>query len=211
MNQSENINELVAALSKAQAKMKPAIFNKINPHFKSRYADFTSCMDACREPLGENGLCIMQCIDTIADKTTLVTMLAHSSGQWIRSFFPLIPKSNDSQAFGSALTYGKRYGLSALLGIVSDEDDDANAACGDQNKRPNSGSVISPIQPKKINKEQFSLLSKKLDLVPEVKAQIKKWALDQGINDLMDLPESSFPSVMNAVDKALASLEVKSA
>lgn len=86
MNQSENINELVSALSKAQSKMKPATFNKVNPHFRSRYADFTSCMDACREPLSENGLCIMQCIDSISDKTTLVTMLAHSSGQWIKSF-----------------------------------------------------------------------------------------------------------------------------
>lgn len=203
MNQSENINELVSALSKAQSKMKPATFNKVNPHFRSRYADFTSCMDACREPLSENGLCIMQCIDSISDKTTLVTMLAHSSGQWIKSFFPLIPKSNDSQAFGSALTYGKRYGLSALLGIVSDEDDDANAACADQNQKPRPGSVITPVQPAKISKEQHIAVLKALDPLPDMKSHVKTWLANQGIMDLMDMHASMFNGIMAQAAKAM--------
>ena len=204
MNQSEQINELVAALSKAQAKMKPAVFNKVNPHFKSRYADFTSCMDACREPLAENGLCVMQCIDMINDKAVLITMLAHSSGQWVKSFFPLIPKNHDSQSFGSALTYGKRYGLSALLGIVSDDDDDdANAACAQQNK------PVVPIQ--KISKEQAGVLIKKLDQAPKCKENIKAWLDKQSIMDWFEIPVNIYESLIKAADDAIKQASEKAA
>ena len=131
MNQSEDIKDLAAALSKAQGQLRPAVFNKQNPHFKNRYADFTSCMDACRVPLSENGLCVMQYCDTVEGKLMLVTMLAHASGQFIKSFFPLTPKDMTSQSIGSAMTYAKRYSLSSMLGIVSDdEDDDGEAAHG---------------------------------------------------------------------------------
>lgn len=127
MRKSENINELAAALAKAQGAMKPAQFNKINPHFKSRFADLNSCMEACKQPLAENGLCIMQLPEQIEGKDVLVTMLAHSSGQWITSEYPLLAARMDSQGFGSAMTYAKRYSLCALLGIVADEDDDGEA------------------------------------------------------------------------------------
>ncbi len=130
MNQSEDIKELVTALSKAQGQMEPAVFNKVS-HFKRGYADFTSCMNACRVPLSSNGLSIMQYCDTINDKLILVTLLAHISGQWVKSYFPLNPAKLDSQSVGSSMTYAKRYSLSALLGIVSDEeDDDGEASVG---------------------------------------------------------------------------------
>lgn len=134
MSQTENIVELVTALSKMQGALKPAKFNKGNPHFKSQYADFTSCMDACRDLLAANNLAIMQYCDTVNEKLVLVTMLAHVSGQWIKSYYPLLPKDFTSQAIGSAMTYAKRYSLSAMLGIVADEerdmDDDGEAADG---------------------------------------------------------------------------------
>jgi len=112
--------------------MKPAIYNKINPHFKSRYADFSSCMDACRLPLAENGLAIIQSCETIDGKLNLVSMLAHISGQWMKSEFPIITTKMDSQGIGSAMTYAKRYSLCGLIGIVADEegDDDGEAAVG---------------------------------------------------------------------------------
>lgn len=131
MNQSENINELVTALAKAQGSMQPAVFNKVNPHFKSKFADFTSCMDACRKPLSDNGLAVMQYCENIDEKLNLTTLLAHSSGQWIKSQLPLTPKNWDCQSIGSAMSYAKRYTLSALLGIVTgEEDDDGEAAVG---------------------------------------------------------------------------------
>lgn len=127
MRMSENINEIAAALSKAQAVMKPAVFNRTNPHFRSKFADLNSCMDACKQALADNGLCIMQLPEQINGKDILVTMLAHSSGQWITSEYPLLADKMNSQGFGSAMTYAKRYSLCAMLGIVADEDDDGEA------------------------------------------------------------------------------------
>ena len=132
ISHSEQIKDLVAALSKVQGVMKPAVFNRVNPHFKSRYADFSSCMDACRIPLSENGLAVIQSCETIEGKLTLITMLAHISGQWMRSEFPIITARMDSQAIGSAMTYAKRYSLCGMIGIVADEeeDDDGETAVG---------------------------------------------------------------------------------
>ncbi len=125
MNQSENINELVAALSKAQGAMEPAKFNKKGQ--RHRYADFTSVMHSCRVPLASNNLAIMQYVETIDGKDVLVTMLTHTSGQWIKSQLPLLISGEPNcQSLGSSITYMKRYGLSALIGIVSDEDEGAD-------------------------------------------------------------------------------------
>lgn len=133
-SQSEQIKELVSALAKAQGIMKPAIFNKVNPHFKSKYADFSSCMDACRAPLSENGIAVIQSCETNNDKLNLITMLAHTSGQWMKSEFPILTSKMDSQGIGSAMTYAKRYSLCGMVGIVADEDDDAEAAVGRSKK-----------------------------------------------------------------------------
>jgi hypothetical protein len=97
--------------------------NRVNPHFKSKYADLAAIFDAARKPLSANGLAIVQ---TIGDGV-LHTRLLHTSGQWIASEHPL-PMSGRPQEIGSALTYARRYSLSALIGIAADEDDDANAA-----------------------------------------------------------------------------------
>lgn len=143
MRMSENINEIAAALSKAQGAMKPAVFNKSNPHFKSKFADLNSCMDACKQPLADNGLCVMQLPEQVNGKDILVTMLAHSSGQWISSEYPLLAARMDSQGFGSAMTYAKRYSLCAMLGIVADEDDDGEAT---MDRTPPKAKHIDPIK-----------------------------------------------------------------
>jgi hypothetical protein len=123
MKTSEQISELAAALAKAQGMMENAVMNRVNPHFKSKYADLAAIFDAARKPLSANGLAIVQ---TIGDGV-LHTRLLHTSGQWIASEHPL-PMSGRPQEIGSALTYARRYSLSALIGIAADEDDDANAA-----------------------------------------------------------------------------------
>jgi len=123
MKTSEQISELAAALAKAQGMMENAVMNRINPHFKSKYADLAAIFDAARKPLSANGLAIVQ---TIGD-SVLHTRLLHTSGQWIASEHPL-PMSGRPQEIGSALTYARRYSLSALIGIAADEDDDATGA-----------------------------------------------------------------------------------
>lgn len=125
--QSEQIDKLTEALAKAQGTIKNAVLNKVNPHFRSKYADLAAIFDAVRKPLADNGLIVTQTTEIREGGFVLVTMLAHSSGQWIRSEYPL-PSTGKPQEIGSALTYARRYSLSAIAGIAADEDDDANAA-----------------------------------------------------------------------------------
>lgn len=165
MNQSENINELVVSLAKAQSEMQPAIKNRVNPFHKNSYADLGSVYEVSRPVLKENGLYIIQTTEflpnegkcTIIDdkkttvvegKTIMVTILMHSSGQWIKSCVPLDPVKHDSQGMGAAITYMRRYSLSTILGIVCDDDDDGETAVG-------RGKASSP-QKKEIKKEVLS-------------------------------------------------------
>lgn len=136
--QSDQTNELATALAKAQGEMKAAIFNRINPHFKNRYADLAAILEAVRGPLSKNGLSITQTIAPYNENGLyLHTMLRHSSGQWVQSIYPL-PVGGRPQEFGSALTYARRYSLSSIVGIAAEDDDDANAA---QNGKPKVASV----------------------------------------------------------------------
>ena len=127
MMQSESIAELSTALAKAQSGMKAAVFNKTNPHFKNKYADLTAVLDAIRKPLADNGLAITQTPEMRGEAFCLVTRLCHSSGQWIAGEYPL-PAQATPQQLGSALTYARRYSLSAIACIAADEDDDAEGA-----------------------------------------------------------------------------------
>lgn len=130
MSQSECIHELAAALSKAQGEMQAAIKDKVNPFYKTSYADLGSVWDAARPVLSKNGLCIMQTTEMTGNQIVMVTTLAHTSGQWVKSYLPLNPSKQDSQGVGAALTYLRRYSLSALVGVVCDNDDDGETAVG---------------------------------------------------------------------------------
>lgn len=127
MLQSESIKELTGALVKAQSVMKAAHFNKKNPHFKSSYADMNAVLDAVRKPLLDNGLAVTQTTEMRNGVFCLITRLAHQSGEWIAGEYPL-PLNGKPHEQGSAITYAKRYSLSAIAGISADEDDDGNAA-----------------------------------------------------------------------------------
>lgn len=125
--QSENINELAAALAKAQGQIEGAKKDSANPFFKSTYADLASVWDACRKQLSDNGLSIIQCPEEAENGIAIETMLLHSSGQWKSGRYVIPVAKNDAQAMGSAITYGRRYALAAMVGIAP-EDDDGNAA-----------------------------------------------------------------------------------
>ncbi len=125
--QSETINELSAALAKAQGIMKSAPFDRTNPHFKNKYATLASVIDTVRKPLADNGLSYTQTTELRDGGFVLVTTLRHASGQWVASEYPL-PIVAKPQELGSALTYARRYSLSSLVCIAPDDDDDANDA-----------------------------------------------------------------------------------
>ena len=127
MRSSESIDQLATALAKAQGLMANATLNKVNPHFKSKYADLAAIREAVTQPLAQQGLSIVQLVGSDENGSFLTTRLMHMSGQWVESVHPL-PTTAKAQEFGSALTYARRYSLAAICGISAEEDDDANAA-----------------------------------------------------------------------------------
>lgn len=131
---SELINELAAALAKAQGQMRAASKDAKNPHLGNTYATLSSIIEAAKEPLSANGLAFSQILSQGDGGLVLETILMHSSGQWLQSEVLVTAQAgnrgvNEVQQLGSSLTYYKRYALTALLGIsISEEDDDGNAA-----------------------------------------------------------------------------------
>jgi len=127
--QSEQINELALALSKAQSQITGALKDSANPFFKSKYADLAACWDACRKQLTDNNLSVIQTTDLAGDIVVVRTTLAHASGQWIAGVLPVKAKDDGPQAQGSGITYARRYALAAIVGLAQ-IDDDAEAAQG---------------------------------------------------------------------------------
>jgi hypothetical protein len=125
---SAGIGALAAALAKAQGEMAGAKADSVNPHFKAKYPSLASVWDACRGPLSKNGLTILQPVSAEGPKVTVTTILAHSSGEWISEALTMTAQQNTPQGVGSAITYGRRYGLASMVGIAPDEDDDGNTA-----------------------------------------------------------------------------------
>ncbi|MBO4551350.1 MAG: ERF family protein [Bacteroidaceae bacterium] len=136
--QSETIGKLTEALSKFQGSIQQPKLNKSvtvktngGGSYKFQYADLGACMAAAVPVLKENGLAVIQTIQG----QLLVTTLSHISGEFINSQMPLNQQTLFSTAFqsiGSMITYLKRYAYCAILGIVADEDDDGNTACGNE-------------------------------------------------------------------------------
>ena len=122
---SKDISKLAGALAKAQGMMGGVAKGKVNPFYKSKYADISNCLEACLPALSKNGLAISQG-NRFCNTTGyyITTMLLHESGQWLKSEIR-IPLTNkkDAQEIGSACTYGRRYGLTAMVGLAQQDDD----------------------------------------------------------------------------------------
>lgn len=124
---SPEIQELQAALAKAQGALHNATKQSANPFFNSKYADLAAVWDVARAVLSSNGLSVIQMPVARNGEVIVVTRLGHSSGQWIQSSLTMKPTKPDPQGIGSAITYARRYALAAMCGIAQ-EDDDGNAA-----------------------------------------------------------------------------------
>jgi len=127
MPTSPTIAALAAALVKAQSAMGGAKKDSTNPHFKTAYADLASVWDACRAPLANAGLSVVQLVSSEGATATVETILAHSSGEWVSSLLAVPLTKVDAQGLGSAITYGRRYALAAIVGVCP-ADDDGEAA-----------------------------------------------------------------------------------
>lgn len=119
---------LATALAAAQMEMGKALKSANNPHFRSKYADLSSVTDACLPALNRNGIAVIQPTGEDENGRYVETVLIHGeSGEKLSCRVPLIVAKNDMQGYGSAVTYGRRYGLMSMAGIAP-EDDDGNAA-----------------------------------------------------------------------------------
>ena len=120
--------KIAAAFVKAQKAFGPALKSSTNPHFKSRYADLSACVEAVVDALNNNGIGLVQrCYDN-ANGVMVETVFVHESGEVLECGILQVPASKqDPQGYGSALTYARRYSLMAACGIAP-EDDDGNSA-----------------------------------------------------------------------------------
>lgn len=159
MLKSESIKELATALSLAQGQMESAKKDKENPFFKSHYSDLASVWEACREPLSKHGLSVTQLTDVEEGKLVIESVLMHKSGEWISGRLAMPIMKNDPQSMGSLISYGRRYALGAIVGIVSEEDNDAEEATDRGKKEEKKKELPKKDNPKDEIPEFSTLLS----------------------------------------------------
>ena len=142
MKRSETISALTEALAKAQGAFPAVQKSGENKHLGNQYSTLDDIIAAVRKPLAANGLSFLQPLVSLDDGAlVLETILMHQTGEWVGSEVAVPSLSgnravNELQAFGSALTYMRRYTLTAMLGVTSEEDVDGNGASGNGQKPP---------------------------------------------------------------------------
>jgi hypothetical protein len=195
------MKELFSALCKAQAQIKGAVKDSTNPHFKSRYADLESVIEAMRAPFAANGLAFIQSASD--DGMHMITTLVHSSGESICSRVPLIITKQDMQGVGSAITYARRYGLAAACGL-SQTDDDGEAAVRNINainaEMVNRGATLVP----KSTPKPAPVATPKTD---RISADLAK---ELGTPEIISRPvfERTNPRAVDAVKEALLKAKI---
>jgi hypothetical protein len=174
------MGKLALALSKAQLKIEGAKKDSTNPYFKSKYADLASVWDACHLALNENEIAIIQTTSNKENAIIVHTFLIHSSGEWIKGSLGLMPVKYDPQGIGSAISYGRRYALSAMAGVCP-IDDDGEAAMGRKTE---------PTYKKTTKKESLARLKEEASKGPLAKQKIiklmkdsKEWS-EEDINEI---------------------------
>jgi hypothetical protein len=185
---SDQINDLAAALAKAQAEIQNPKFDSVNPHFKSKFASLAAVRNAIVPVFAKHGLSVLQNLTMAPDKSIACeTIILHSSGQQMRLGPLVMPASkNDAQGLGSAATYARRYSLLGMAGVAGEEDDDGNAASA----KPNGNGATEYITEK-----QAADLKALIDEVGETEDRFIKWAR---IQTLGKLPASAY---QNAIKK----------
>ena len=187
---SREIGDLVTALAAFQAKLKPAVKEVEGQVGQGRYkyADLAAVWGVVQPGLGNSGLAVVQVVERIDGEDHMATTIAHTSGQYIRGRCPIQAEAGGrgtaAQQYGSAMTYARRYGLTAMLGIVTDDDDGASAPASRQ-----PAQIEQDVELTKEEQERFvalcvaqggllgddlytSILSK-WNLTPETVAQLK--------------------------------------
>ena len=154
MQKSDSIKNIASAMCKAQSVMGGANKGANNPFFKSKYADFGAVIEVVREPFASNGLSYIQFPIEDNGRIGVETILMHESGEWISNSFTVQLSKQDAQGAGSAITYCKRYGLQAVAGIPSEDDDGNHASPQTSNKSKNQEEPVKWYQDSQFNQEK---------------------------------------------------------
>lgn len=170
MERSESIAALSKALAAAQGEIIGAGKDAFNPHFKAKYADLAAVWDACRPALAKNGLAVIQPVSADGARVRVITLLAHGSGEWISEELILEARDASPQSVGSVFTYGRRYGLSAMVGVAPDDDDDGNAAQPTRNGSSRDSSRPSTPQPAEARPSEYISGKQQGELIRAAKA-----------------------------------------
>lgn len=131
MKTSDAVVEIMPALIAFQAEVQPIIKDTLNPHLKSKFANYADIRSEINPYLSKHNLFACHFVDYLDGRVIVETVVFHKSGQWIATSVSLRPDKDTCQAVGSTITYGKRYTILALLGLSDKEsDDDGETAVG---------------------------------------------------------------------------------
>jgi hypothetical protein len=189
LESSPTLGKFFEALAKAQGEILPAILDCRNPHYDSMYASLTSCQNSYRQPLSKNGFAVVQQVFSDEKSYYVRSLLGHASGEWMANTIRLIVDRQNMQGLGSAITYARRYGVNALVGVVDTEDDDGNAAVADDKQKQK---VAQKTFPTKTNHQgtpphRVSAAQLKNHAVPEPQR-----FPDEDVNQAMEQTEKQF-------------------
>lgn len=146
MRSSDSQAHISPALVAALAAIGGALKDSKNPHFRNDYASLESVIDSAKPVLAEHELAVLQGPGELhGNALTVTTRIVHTSGEWIESDLQIPLAKADPQAAGSAITYARRYGLMAMLGMPA-VDDDAESAHG-RDSAPQKAAVVVPSEP----------------------------------------------------------------
>lgn len=139
------MKQIAVAFIKAKKAFSPALKDKTNPAFRSKYADLGACLEAVNDALLDNGIALYQETSEDASGVTVETVFLHESGEFVRCGKLHVPAAKqDPQGYGSALTYARRYSLITACGIAP-EDDDGQAASRSAQRQPDVAAILRGI------------------------------------------------------------------
>lgn len=179
-------SHLTAALATAQSEMPNASLNRVNPHFKSKYADLAAIRAATLPSLNKYGMSLTQFTKIRDGEFILITRLQHTTGEFLESEYPLPTQLDKPQVMGSALTYARRYSWASMCGVFAEDDDDANAAAAES---------------KVISHEQLDTLRA---LIDETETETAKFCKVFGIGNITALPATKFDFAVSELNRKKA-------
>jgi ERF superfamily len=188
------VKNIIPALVKAQLNIKPPKKTGVNPMYKNKYATYDDIMEAVRLPLAEQGITPWHSIEG----DVLISRLYHASGEYLENRFPMKIEKNNSQGVASANTYAKRQAMCNLIGLPSDDDDDANMACQDK--------ALQEKAREKITQEQKEVIE---EYIGDDAGLADRILNGYKVKSFVDIEAKNFSSILNGIRKIKAAKEAK--